>query len=62
MILLTFIWLLFLWLALEFILIWLILRDVSKNDKPCPGPVYGPVVGKSERANTVESPNFYSAA
>jgi hypothetical protein len=48
---------LFVWLLLEGLIIWLILKDVCK--RPCP---YGvPPRTKSRRKGSPEQPNFYQS-
>ena len=47
---------LFMWLGLETIILFMILRGIDKNNCRCP---YGCIDNKSNREGTAEEPNFY---
>lgn len=48
------------WIALEALLIWLILRVLDSKDETIPPPCYGhPHIVRSQRVGDENRPNFY---
>lgn len=48
------------WITLEALVIWLILRLMEEKDEPIPPPCYGhPHIVRSQRVGDESKPNFY---